>query len=365
MITPNNPWIIPTLGQSFADYTLACQKLITARRDDLTAQNKNTIVSANSPYDLTPKDETDSAVLLIHGLLDCPFSVRDLGLALQKEGFWCRSILLPGHGTTPQDLLTVQFTDWLQTVRYGIDSLSKKFKKLYLLGFSTGAALSIHEALTDERINGLVLLAPAVQIKAPVDALFALQNFLKRFNRKLDWVQQRPETDYTKYRSLTYNAVAQVAQLTQLIKEALPKSPLHCPMCMIVSDVDETISSKMAVEFFQNHARPESRLLIYSASALSFPDKRILARKSVYPDLNITSFSHVALPYSAENPHYGPHGDYPPAKQGVNGAYDPITLQFFNTLYEFNLVDAPRGILTYNPDFDFMSRRVIDFLKSL
>ncbi len=365
MITPTNPWIIPRIGQPFADYVADCKKLIAERRTDLTARNKNTIITANTPYDLKPATETESGVLLVHGLLDCPFSVHDLGVALQQEGFWCRSVLLPGHGTIPADLLTVHFEDWLQTVRYGIENLSKKVKKLYILGFSTGAALGICHALQDERIRGLVLLAPAIQIKAPVDALFTLQNFLKRFNRKLDWVQQREENDYSKYRSLTYNAVLQVAHLTQLIKEALPGHPFNRPMCMVVSDADETISSKMAVEFFQSYDRPESRLLIYTAKDLRFQDKRILTRQSVYPELNIRNFSHVALPYSPNNPHYGPNGDYPLGKKGINGAYDPITLQFFKALYEFNLVDAPRGVLTYNPDFDFMKQRVIQFLKSL
>lgn len=365
MITPNNPWIIPSFNESFSDYARSCKQLVTSRRTDLTSLHKNTIITANIPYELQPQGEVEAGVLLIHGLLDCPFSVRDLGLALQKEGYWCSSVLLPGHGTTPADLLTVHFEDWLQVTRYGIENLSKKVKKLYILGFSTGAALGIYQALMDQRVQGLVLLAPAIQIKAPVDALFTLQNFLKRFNRKLDWVQQRPETDYTKYRSLTYNAVSQVAQLTQLIKDALPHYPLNCPMCMIVSDADETISSKMAMQFFEQYEKPQSRLLIYTAKDLRFDDKRILTRQSAYPELNITNFSHVALPYSPENPHYGPNGDYPPAKKGVNGAYDPITLQFFKTLYEFNLLDTPRGVLTYNPDFEFMSQRVIQFLKSL
>ncbi len=76
--------------------------------------------------------------------------------------------------------------------------------------------------------------------------------------------------------------------------------------------------------------------MLYAAENLKHPDSRILMRNSYYPDLNIVNFSHVCIPFSPQNPHYGQQGDYYKASHldehcyyGAYNIYKKIFMTFF------------------------------------
>lgn len=364
----------------FSTYISQCQSMIRERRPDLNGGKKpngnvntNQILLANSPFELKPSHpimsngRTKYGALLIHGLFDSPFSLLDLGLQLQEKGIMSRAILLPGHGTTPDDLLKVTHQDWIQSVKYGIQSLQQEVDEIYIIGFSTGAALAVNEALVNSNIKGIILLAPAIKIKMPVDLVIAWHYFLSNFRNEKDWVYKEEEINYVKYRSVPFNAVRQVSQLTDLIDDLNKEHALQCPVFMSVSREDETISSNTAMDFFTSLKNEKNELLLYSSYDHIYPDKRITTRDSYYPDLNINHFSHIALPFSPNNYHYGQHGDYVRAshiddKQYVYGAYNYVEISMYDTLHRYGLVKQRRHELTYNPDFDFLANRVLQFI---
>src|SRR5262249_26865700 len=105
-----------------------------------------------SPFELMPTCSDEAAtplprgVLLIHGLTDSPFLVRDIAESLRRQCLLVRAILLPGHGTVPGDLLEVRYEDWVEAARYGLESFRGQVTDLYLGGFSTGGTLAIYHA---------------------------------------------------------------------------------------------------------------------------------------------------------------------------------------------------------------------------
>lgn len=356
----------------FSAYINECRELIRLRRPKLEGDKAHRIIAANSPYEFYPANAIPSerrfkyGVLLIHGLLDCPFSLRDLGIHLQGQGIPCRSILLPGHGTRPQDLFTVTWQDWMDTLRYGVESLKKEVDHLYLAGYSTGAALSIYQALQDSSLAGIILIAPAIRIKVPIN-LIVTWRYLKKWLHinHLEFIDKQEEVDYTKYLSIPFNAVKQVSLLTDNLLELRKLHQLSCPMFMAVSEDDETISSKKAIHFFSGYDHPDSRLLLYARTKKSMADKRIINRSSYYPDLHIRNFSHMSLPFSADNPHYGRQGDYPFAANNgdfVYGAYNRVESDIFRQLFEYKLMKNRYRQLTYNPDFEYMANEMTKFI---
>ncbi len=166
----NDP--IDDLDLPFAEYITRCQTIIQQTRLDLIDNpHANAIVQANSPFELRPTTATKKisyGVLLIHGLLDSPFMVRDFGYALQSEGALVRSILLPGHGTRPGALLNVTFEQWLQAVRYGIASFVGQVDRLVLVGYSTGASLALHESLQHPGLHRIGLTSPALKLYSKI-----------------------------------------------------------------------------------------------------------------------------------------------------------------------------------------------------
>lgn len=358
----------------FDQYIQQTRQLIANRRIDLPKDmlEREHIIKANSPFELTPRDNTNSAkkvgALLIHGLLDCPFSLLDIGKHLQQQGVLTRAILLPGHGTVPSDLLDVTYQDWIQTVQYGVASLKKEVDEVYLVGYSTGATLSVHQALHDSHIAGIILLSPAIKIRAPIDFVVSWNYLSQWFSKNKQWLYTEAETDYTKYQSITFNAAAQVSKLTLLIRETLQHHPLKTPILLVMSREDETVSSHGAIDFFSNLHNEKSKMLLYTSIEHAYPDPRIQTRLTRYPALHIKHFSHVSIPFAPYNFHYGQQGDYLYAShlhtKGVTyGAYNYAERKMAGLIHGLKISRNKLRELTYNPDFDFMASEIAKFMR--
>ena len=108
----------------FSDYLAATRKMIEKARVDLTEENKAWVVDANMPFELAPsKGPVTNGILLIHGLGDSPYQMQGLARHLAGQGFLVRTILLPGHGTVPADLMEVTWESWMAAAEYGLNGL--------------------------------------------------------------------------------------------------------------------------------------------------------------------------------------------------------------------------------------------------
>lgn len=360
----------------FSEYIAQTRIIIETRRIDLRQRgiNAKLIIEANSPFELYPSHPIMSGnrikygVLLIHGLLDSPFSLRDIGTQLQANGIFCRSILLPGHGTIPNDLLSISYQSWIQALHYGVESLRKEVECLYLVGYSTGAALSIYQALKDPQLSGIILISPAVRIKTPIHIVVGWHKLKKwlRYNNN-PWLYVENEIDYVKYLSIAFNPVTQVTLLTRALYKLQQQHSLNCPVFMAMSWEDETISSRRAIEFFTNWHHQKSKLLLYTSVNRNFSDPRILTRLTNFSPLYINHLSHISIPFAPNNPHYGKNGDYLYASHErspgvVYGAYNRIEVDAYALLHKFKLIKNQRRQLTYNPDFHFTALQIIQFI---
>ncbi|HSW94045.1 MAG TPA: alpha/beta fold hydrolase [Gammaproteobacteria bacterium] len=352
---PHLDYPIHDMDLPFAEYITQSEKIIAKIRPDANPR----IIQDNAPFELKPNAGTPKyGVLLIHGLLDSTFIMRDIGKALQADDALVRAILLPGHGTVPGALLHTRYTDWLQAVKYGVETLKRDVEKIFLVGFSTGASLALHHAAHDKHIAGLVLLAPAFKINSPFTFI---SKWMPRFHQ--NWFCRLDEIDPVKYQSVTFNAIDQVYQLGRLIQKM--KTP--CPLFMILSQDDKIICSKTAIHYFQQTTHPDNRALIYASHPTPFSDTRMDVRSSVYPDKNIFSFCHISLPVSSDNPHYGMQGDYVQAshldKNIKYGALDKLDSRFYDFLKKIHVSRFEYERLTWNPDFQSMQDEMKQFIR--
>ena len=120
------------------------------------------------PADPFVLGEGPDACLLLHGLTGSPAEMRPVGEALAAAGFRAFGPLLPGHGTTPEDLDTTTRADLIQAAETALLSLEGA-RRIFLCGLSVGGLLAIHlaarpwvrEGLPD--FSALALLAPAIE----------------------------------------------------------------------------------------------------------------------------------------------------------------------------------------------------------
>src|SRR5215469_15884993 len=96
-------------------------------------------------------------VLVCHGFTGSPQTVRPWAEHLAAAGLTVRAPLLPGHGTTWQDLATTGWTDWYGAAERVFDELSGSCRRVFVAGLSMGACLALRLAQTRrEAVSGVV-----------------------------------------------------------------------------------------------------------------------------------------------------------------------------------------------------------------
>ena len=211
----------------------------------------------NRSYQLLPDGEPRGAVVLLHGLSDSPYSLRHVARTYATHGFAAVGLRLPGHGTTPAGLTTVDWRDWQAATRLAVREarrLAGPGKPLHIVGYSNGGALAMQytfDALKDDSLDvpaRVVLFSPMIGLTrfARYAGLAGWPAILPRFS-KTAWLEIVPEFNPFKYSSFPVNAARQSYELTaelgrqlEAIKAAgaAPRLP---PVLAFQSVVDSTV----------------------------------------------------------------------------------------------------------------------------
>jgi alpha-beta hydrolase superfamily lysophospholipase len=373
----------------------------------------------NRTFEL-PSDRPTSGVLLLHGMSDSPYSLRNIGQRLNAEGAWVVGLRLPGHGTAPAGLVRTTWEDMGAAVLLAVRHLYEKIdeRPLAIVGYSTGGALGVHYALSTlkdpelPKIDRLVLVSPSIGV-TPVAILASWQARLGRLlgADKLVWNSILPEYDPFKYGSFAVNAGDQVYRLTSRIKSQLmslvPGAALDRfpPVMAFQSVVDATVSTRAVVDLFLNippgghelvlfdinrHAGIERMMTseplmqisdLLTETILPFrysfvtnqgrQNQLVVVRRKKAHSNNIVeeplrlkwpervySLSHVALPFPMDDSLYGLH---------VGGNEADLHLGKIAPRGERGLLqisDSDMLRLRSNPFYDYIEKRVLEFLRN-
>lgn len=104
-------------------------------------------------------------VLLIHGYTGSVAETRPMGEYLSRQGMTVRCPLLPGHGTTPRDLIQVRWQEWVDEVEAAFQDLGHHCDSVFVGGLSMGALLALWLGAKHSEIAGLIPMAPVIQVR--------------------------------------------------------------------------------------------------------------------------------------------------------------------------------------------------------
>jgi carboxylesterase len=109
--------------------------------------------------------QAPDGVFLIHGLGGTQYDLGSMHKRLKNAGFVTHSLTLPGHGTTPEDLVGVTAEDWIDAVVAKYREVRDQHPTLHLMGMCMGSLLAAVVAQREAHAKGrLVLLAPPIYI---------------------------------------------------------------------------------------------------------------------------------------------------------------------------------------------------------
>lgn len=131
-------------------------------------------------------------VLLIHGFTGSPPEMRLVGDYLNGRGLTVSGPLLPGHGTTVDEMNRCTWTDWTGHVEEALADLQARCETVFVGGLSMGALLTLYLGAHHPEIAGLMTYSPAVIV---ANRLIYLTPVLKYFISKRSAAGESDLTD--------------------------------------------------------------------------------------------------------------------------------------------------------------------------
>ncbi len=102
-------------------------------------------------------------VLVLHGFTGNPTSMRPLAERLAAQGYSVELPRLPGHGTSVEDMMTTDWSDWSGAALEAYDELAQRSERIGVVGLSMGGGLTAFLGEQRSNMSALVYINPLVK----------------------------------------------------------------------------------------------------------------------------------------------------------------------------------------------------------
>ena len=208
-------------------------------------------------------------VVLAHGYMAAPAEVKGLANYLGKKGFWVYAPRLKGHGTSPEDLASCSFQDWIDCMDAGYAVISNVCRQVIAGGFSTGAGLALDLAHRVPEVSGVFAVStplrlqdlasrfiPAVDTWNRIMERFHIEDAIKMF------VDNHPENPHINYLK---NPISGVRELERLMSSLEPRLPeIKIPALVIQSSNDPVVNPKGTEKIFKMLGSEDKQMVMFN-----------------------------------------------------------------------------------------------------
>jgi esterase/lipase/1-acyl-sn-glycerol-3-phosphate acyltransferase len=222
---------------------------------------QETASEPGEPYLLLPKGgkkdrSVPTGVLLVHGFLASPVELRAFGEKLCQQGHAVLGVRLSGHGTSPWDLHHRSWEDWLNSVRRGHRILSAFADDIIVVGFSTGAALSLLLAAEKPaNLRGVASVAAPLSVQDPKMSLVPWMNRLNKLSSNIvgeggliPFYAADSEHPHINYKHMPLQALQELGTLMKVLMRKLPD--IQVRTAILQGDQDSVVNPKSARKIF-------------------------------------------------------------------------------------------------------------------
>ncbi len=215
--------------------------------------NQETATEPSDAFFILPENHNRIGVVLVHGFLSSPAEVRGFAEQLSELGYSVIAPRLKGHGTSPWDLRERSWEDWLESVQQAYDVMLAYCDRICLVGFSTGAAVSL--MLAAEQPDGLVgVVAVSTPIKF-VNKNMVFVPLLHTASRLVSWVpayegilpfryNSETENPHINYRSMPLHGLFELQVMLDELKGRL--KDVKCSALILQGDQDKVVNPESA-----------------------------------------------------------------------------------------------------------------------
>lgn len=190
--------------------------------------------------------------------------MRQLGDYLQGKGYGVSGILLPGHGTTPEEMAGTDWPEWFGAVEREYLRLRESYPGYCIVpvGFSMGGILCLHLA-GRYRTAGLVSLSAPIYLGNRRAYLAPLYRLFTAYHRKKvapeTWEDELRKGNFS-YNRMPVKSLDSLLQLIRTVKRELEK--VADPILLMQSLKDETVNPRSA-QYLYDHLGSQEKKLVW------------------------------------------------------------------------------------------------------
>jgi carboxylesterase len=180
-------------------------------------------------------------VLVLHGFTGNPQSMRPLAEAVAAAGYSVDLPLLPGHGTSLDDVLPTRWDDWSQAAEAAFQGLVARCDKVAVAGLSMGGALTCWLAEQHPEIAGIAVVNPLIE--APDDEFRAgIRALLEAGTEVFDAIGSDVAMEGAVESAYPGTPLAAVLSLFEGADSvAAHLGDIHCPVLLLNSRTDHVV----------------------------------------------------------------------------------------------------------------------------
>jgi carboxylesterase len=203
-----------------------------------------------------------TGVLLIHGYTGAPPEMRLVGDSLHQRGLTVSGPLLPGHGTTPDDMNAQQWTAWTAHVQATLAELQARCETVFVGGLSMGALLTLCLAAHYPELPGIILYSPALRPanwRIHLTPLIKYVIPLKAKSGGSDLTDPEADLRLWSYEVDPLFAAHQLLKLIRQVRRLLPQ--VTCPALVLYSTLDQAIHPSSAPQTYERIGATDKELV--------------------------------------------------------------------------------------------------------
>ncbi len=207
--------------------------------------------------------------LLCHGYTGTPDEVHNIGKYLASKGITTIAPLLPGHGTTIEDLKTKTANDWFAEYCYAFNWLEEHCEEFFVCGHSLGGALTLRFAI-EHKVNGIITLATPTKLRFLHRTFLAIAGPI--FKNAVHKKKKKEKQDQEKYIILCYDGypIGPANSLRKLLKYNLTRlESISAPILILQGSLDDKWLQKSAITIFESVSSKDKELVFLENSSHS------------------------------------------------------------------------------------------------
>ncbi len=190
-------------------------------------------------------------ILLSHGYTATTAEVRPVAEFLHAQGYTVAGPLLPGHGTTPEEMNRCSWRDWYAAIEQTYQDLKRRCERVVAGGESMGGLLTLHLASRQPDVAAVLLYAPAMRVADPVGRILApvIWPFLPMV--KKGPMDPNIVAD-TRWKGYEVNPVHALAQMLAAQRATWPRVKyVTQPLLLVQGRLDSAVDTRANEKLFQ------------------------------------------------------------------------------------------------------------------